>query len=259
MQAGATWIEATRQHGIGWETFWGRVRGRGVHPAALETDSMSILPKVVLTVVVLVATYFFLSLLPFSLIPLGVARWIAGPVSFLAALGTAWYVWKRTGVPVAGGLVANMAYGALVVGALGFLSGFVGPVIFSRESNMGPMLGIFVTGPLGFMSGGIWGLVHWLSQRPRDTTPGTFPVRHAVRIVAVGFALLILCLLGERLLETLPVRPVHGAKLFIPLWLTGAAINMWTGISKARYSVAEEALMFPVVFGIPAAVAIFVA
>jgi hypothetical protein len=152
-----------------------------------------------------------------------------------------------------------MILGAVVAGAVGFLAGFVGPMILTPEANMGPMLGIFITGPLGFVSGGAWGLVYWLSQMPRDTIPGTFPVRHTVRIVAVGFALLILCLLGDRLLENLPLRPVHGAKLFIPLWLTGAAINMWTGISKARYSEAEEALMFLAVFGIPAAVAIFVA
>ena len=152
-----------------------------------------------------------------------------------------------------------MILGAVVAGAVGFLAGFVGPGIFTPDANMGPMLGIFITGPLGFVSGAVWGLVYWLAGRPRDTPGGTFPVRHAVRIVAVGLVLLALCLLGAHLLDTSGFRPIQGAKVFIPLWLTGAGINMWVGLSKARRSVAEEALMFLAVFGIPAAVAMFLA
>jgi hypothetical protein len=245
----------TRHHAY---SNWGKVRGRGVHSTALESDFMSILPKATLTVAVFVATCFFLNLLSYSLIPLGEARWIAVSVSIFAALGTAWYAWKRTGVSLAGTLVANIAYGAIVAGALGFLSGFVGPMIFTPEANMGPMLGI-IAGPLGFVSGGSWGLVYWLSQRPRVTTAESFPVRHTLQIVTVGLALLSVCLLGDRLLETLSFRPVYGAKLFIPLWLTGAAISMWTSISKAHYAVTEAAMMFLAVFGIPAAVAILIA
>src|SRR3989475_1940476 len=35
---------------------------------------------------------------------------------------------------------------------------------------------------------------------------------------------------------------------FIALWLVAAGINMWVGVSKAGYSVAEEAPIFLVVF-----------
>jgi hypothetical protein len=58
-----------------------------------------------------------------------------------------------------------------------------------------------------------------------------------------------------------PQRPemAAAARWFVPIWLIGAAINMWVGVAKAGYSVAEEAPIFLVVFAVPAAVAILVA
>jgi hypothetical protein len=47
-------------------------------------------------------------------------------------------------------------------------------------------------------------------------------------------------------------------KGFLPLWLIGAGINMWIGVTRAGYSVADEALVFAVVFAIPAAAALLV-
>jgi hypothetical protein len=48
---------------------------------------------------------------------------------------------------------------------------------------------------------------------------------------------------------------VLAAQIFIPAWLAAALINMWIGVSRAGYSVAEELPVFLVIFGIPAAVA----
>ena len=46
--------------------------------------------------------------------------------------------------------------GGAALGAIGFIGGFAGPLIFAPEANQGPLLGIFVTGPIGFLAG-IWG------------------------------------------------------------------------------------------------------
>ena len=51
---------------------------------------------------------------------------------------------------------------------------------------------------------------------------------------------------------------VTAAKLFIPVWLAVALINMWIGVSRAGYSVAEELPIFLAIFAIPAVVAAFV-
>jgi len=83
---------------------------------------------------------------------------------------------------------------------------------------------------------------------------------HTIKVIAAGFALLAVCLLAGRLMggagqSTLLAR---SALVFIALWLVGAAINMWIGVSRAGYSVKEEAPIFFVVFLIPAAVALLV-
>ena len=48
------------------------------------------------------------------------------------------------------------------------------------------------------------------------------------------------------------------AKVFVLVWLAVAALNMWMGVARAGYSVAEEFPIFLVIFAIPAAVALVI-
>ena len=81
---------------------------------------------------------------------------------------------------------------------------------------------------------------------------------HTLKVIAGGFILLAVCLLIGRLVGgQAPVSGVVGAaKLFIPLWLLVAGVNLWIGVTRAGYTVAEEAPIFLVVFVVPAAVAL---
>jgi hypothetical protein len=77
-------------------------------------------------------------------------------------------------------------------------------------------------------------------------------------IIAAGFVLLAICLFAGRLLgrsgaETM----VLGAKIFIPLWLIIAGVNLWIGVAKAGYTVVEELPIFALIFALPAAAAAF--
>jgi hypothetical protein len=85
-------------------------------------------------------------------------------------------------------------------------------------------------------------------------------VIHTVKVIAGGFVLLAFCLLIGRLVGgPAPAAGVAtAAKLFIPLWMVAAGINMWIGVSKAGYTFAEEAPIFLVVFAVPAAVALLI-
>ena len=80
---------------------------------------------------------------------------------------------------------------------------------------------------------------------------------HTIKVIAIGCALLVLCLVAGRLLSggTTASGLVLGAKIFLPLWLVGAGINMYLGVSRAGYSVADEAPVFLLVFAVPAAIA----
>ena len=51
---------------------------------------------------------------------------------------------------------------------------------------------------------------------------------------------------------------VTAAKIFTPVWLFVALINMWIGVSRAGYTVAEELPIALGIFALPAAVAGFI-
>ena len=75
-------------------------------------------------------------------------------------------------------------------------------------------------------------------------------------IIIGGLLLLGVLVLGGRWMGGGATQPmVTAAKLFLPVWLVLAAINMGIGVSTAGYSVAEELPIFLAVFGVPAVVA----
>lgn len=82
---------------------------------------------------------------------------------------------------------------------------------------------------------------------------------HTIKVIAGGFLILILCLFAARMTGASgPHTYATAALVFLPIWLVGAAVNMWFGVVRAGYSVREEVPYFLVVFAIPAAVAIVI-
>jgi hypothetical protein len=77
---------------------------------------------------------------------------------------------------------------------------------------------------------------------------------HTAIVLGGGFALLLSCLLLGHAFGGMP-GAVTGAKVFIPLWLVAAGVNLWLGVSQAGYSIAEELPIFLAIFAVPAAVA----
>jgi hypothetical protein len=57
--------------------------------------------------------------------------------------------------------------GGLIVGGIGFVGGFFGPIIFMPEANQGPLLGIFITGPAGFVLGLVIGALVGVLKKPK--------------------------------------------------------------------------------------------
>ena len=76
---------------------------------------------------------------------------------------------------------------------------------------------------------------------------------HTVFVIASG-----LCLLGFALLtgNWTSAGVSTAALVFIPVWLALAVLNLWLGVSRAGYSVAEELPMLAIVFAVPAALAV---
>jgi hypothetical protein len=78
---------------------------------------------------------------------------------------------------------------------------------------------------------------------------------HTVMVLASAFGLLGVCALAGRVLGGTP-GAAAAALVFVPVWLVAAGINMYVGVTRAGYSVAEETPVFLVVFGIPAVAAL---
>ena len=79
-----------------------------------------------------------------------------------------------------------------------------------------------------------------------------------VIIIVIGLAVLALSVLAGRQFGGSGASMVMVAKIFIPVWLAAALVNMWMGVSRAGYSVAEELPIFLVIFVIPAAAAAWI-
>jgi hypothetical protein len=125
--------------------------------------------RIVGILVASIATFYFIFwmpiwfLLPFRAAP--AARTMGG---LLCASLVATFMWRRRhGGLFPEGLVGSVLVGALSTGAVGFLAGFIGPMIFAPGANQGPLLGIFISGPLGVLLGGVGGGLYWAWRRRR--------------------------------------------------------------------------------------------
>ena len=75
--------------------------------------------------------------------------------------------------------------------------------------------------------------------------------------LVVGFLLLAAALLLGRLFSAnYPSATVVATVAYVALWFVIAGANMWIGVAKAGYSVAEELPIFALIFVLPAAAAI---
>lgn len=80
-----------------------------------------------------------------------------------------------------------------------------------------------------------------------------------VLFLAAGFLLLAALLILARLFAAhYPSANTWATGVFVLLWLVVAAFNMWVGVAQAGYSVAEEAPILLLLFGVPAAAALFI-
>ena len=64
-----------------------------------------------------------------------------------------------------------------------------------------------------------------------------------------------LLILGKLFAGQYPEAPRVATLTFVVVWFLVAAVNMWLGVARAGYSVAEELPIFLLIFGAPAALA----
>lgn len=82
---------------------------------------------------------------------------------------------------------------------------------------------------------------------------------HTLLVILGGAILLGLFLLFGHLWGGATPSLVSAAKLFVPVWLVITIANLWIGVSRAGYSIAEETPILLVVFLVPAVPAVLLA
>ena len=82
---------------------------------------------------------------------------------------------------------------------------------------------------------------------------------HTLKVIFGGFLLLGVCLLlGRWIVGAAATVVATTIKYFLVLWLAATLVNMWVGVSKAGYSIKDEAPVALLVFAVPAIVAIVI-
>ena len=84
-------------------------------------------------------------------------------------------------------------------------------------------------------------------------------MRTALFLLA-GFLLLGASVIVARLFAaSYPSAPTVATVAFLVLWLALTSFNLWVGVEKAGYTVAEELPILLLLFGIPAGAALLIA
>ncbi len=78
---------------------------------------------------------------------------------------------------------------------------------------------------------------------------------HMAMVIFAGLLLLAVFALFGRLWGHDAAGIARAAWWFIPVWAAVALVNMWVGVTKAGYTLAQELPILLVVFAVPAIVA----
>lgn len=82
---------------------------------------------------------------------------------------------------------------------------------------------------------------------------------HMAMVILGGLLLLAVFALFGRLWGQGAADVALAAKVFVPVWAAVAAVNLWVGVTRAGYTVAQELPILAVVFLVPALAAAAVA
>lgn len=113
--------------------------------------------KLVVSFVIFLMVLFFINTI--LSITTSFPTWLCMIFSFVCALLTGWFSWQLVSGKETSTSVAAIS-GALMLGGLFFIIGFLGPMAFAKEINHGLLIGIFIAAPLGMIMGAIGGYLY---------------------------------------------------------------------------------------------------
>ena len=82
---------------------------------------------------------------------------------------------------------------------------------------------------------------------------------HMLLVIFAGCLLLGVFMLFGMLWGGDAAGSAQAARSFVPVWLVVALVNMWVGVTRAGYTVAQDLPILAIVFIVPAGVAALLA
>ncbi len=113
--------------------------------------------KTIVSLLMFLTVLFFINTL--LTITTNLPAWLGGIFSLVCAIVAAWFTWQLTSGKKTGTLLA-VTGSALILGGLCFTAGFLGPMVFAKETSQAPLIGIFIAAPLGLIVGAIGGYTY---------------------------------------------------------------------------------------------------
>ncbi|MBS0588431.1 multidrug ABC transporter permease [Nitrosomonas sp.] len=113
--------------------------------------------KIIVSLLMFLTVLFFINTL--LTITTGFPAWLNTAFSLGCATMAAWFSWQLVSGKKTNTLIA-VTGGALILGGLFFTLGFLGPMVFAKDTNQGPLIGVFIAAPLGIIMGAIGGYVY---------------------------------------------------------------------------------------------------
>ncbi len=89
--------------------------------------------------------------------------WLCVISSLVCAVLAGWAAWKLVAGEKMNVGIAIVS-GALMLGGLCFVIGFFGPMAFAKDTNQGPLIGLFIAAPLGGIMGAVGGYLYAARQ-----------------------------------------------------------------------------------------------
>ena len=122
---------------------------------------------------------------------------------------------------------------ALLVGSLAFAAGFLGPLFFST-SNLGPLLGIFVTGPVGTLAGALWGIVRSAKNATAPETRALLAWLSAVWVLTLLYTLFMIGLATQAALPAIALQALIGGSSAVLLYRGNARTRLSERVHRSR-------------------------
>ena len=127
----------------------------------MEAPPMIHILRPIVSLLMFLTVLFFISTI--LTITTSLPAWLSTILSLACASLAAWFAWKLVGGEKMSAIVAVIG-GALILGGLFFTVGFLAPMVVSKDTSQGPMIGLFIAAPLGMIVGAIGGYLYAARQ-----------------------------------------------------------------------------------------------